>query len=92
MRKKPNVLNTAAAIAKGMGVTFKEMMSPTVTEYYHKPFDARFAGCSHDMLKQRFTAETYQRFRKFSSSGSESCAHSGGENQSGFSAGHNEPP
>src|SRR6202047_2073074 len=28
------VLETAAAIAKGMSVTFKEMMSPTVTEDY----------------------------------------------------------
>ena len=32
MRTKPNVLSTAAAIAKGMGITLKEMMSPTVTE------------------------------------------------------------
>src|SRR5580704_17505123 len=31
---KLNILSAAAAIAKGMGVTFKEMMSPTVTEYY----------------------------------------------------------
>src|SRR5260370_22662321 len=28
------VLETAASIAKGMSVTLKEMMSPTVTEYY----------------------------------------------------------
>ena len=28
------ILGTAAGIAKGMGVTFKEMMSPTVTENY----------------------------------------------------------
>ena len=28
------ILETAAAIAKGMSVTFKEMMSPTVTENY----------------------------------------------------------
>ena len=34
MPKKIDVLSTVAAIAKGMGVTFKEMMSPTVTEYY----------------------------------------------------------
>jgi NADH-quinone oxidoreductase subunit I len=29
-----DILGSAAAIAKGMGVTFKEMMSPTVTENY----------------------------------------------------------
>jgi NADH-quinone oxidoreductase subunit I len=29
-----DILGSAAAIAKGMGVTFKEMMSPTVTEVY----------------------------------------------------------
>lgn len=28
------ILGSAAAIAKGMGVTFKEMMSPTVTDIY----------------------------------------------------------
>jgi len=32
--KIEDILDSAAAIAKGMGVTFKEMMSPTVTEYY----------------------------------------------------------
>jgi NADH-quinone oxidoreductase subunit I len=34
MPKKIDVLSTVTAIAKGMGITFKEMMSPTVTEYY----------------------------------------------------------
>ncbi|HEU5021885.1 MAG TPA: NADH-quinone oxidoreductase subunit NuoI [Bryobacteraceae bacterium] len=29
-----DVIGAAAAVAKGMGVTFKEMMSPTVTENY----------------------------------------------------------
>jgi NADH-quinone oxidoreductase subunit I len=29
-----DILGTAAGIAKGMGVTFKEMLSPTVTENY----------------------------------------------------------
>ena len=29
-----DVFGAAAAVAKGMGVTFKEMMSPTVTENY----------------------------------------------------------
>src|ERR1017187_3430472 len=28
------ILGAAGAIAKGMSVTFKEMLSPTVTEYY----------------------------------------------------------
>src|SRR6266852_1330067 len=32
--KIEEILDTAAAIAKGMGVTFREMMSPTVTENY----------------------------------------------------------
>jgi NADH-quinone oxidoreductase subunit I len=47
MRKKHNVLSTAAAIAKGMGITFKEMMSPTVTEYYPQEaphFEERYRG------------------------------------------------
>src|SRR5882672_2107413 len=41
------VLETAASIAKGMSVTLKEMMSPTVTEYYpDEPpkFEERFRG------------------------------------------------
>jgi NADH-quinone oxidoreductase subunit I len=41
------ILGAAAAIAKGMGVTFKEMMSPTVTEVYpDEPpkFQQRFRG------------------------------------------------
>src|SRR5438270_5673053 len=41
------ILGTAAAIAKGMGVTFKEMLSPTVTEFYpDEParFEERFRG------------------------------------------------
>src|SRR5215510_4334789 len=40
-------LETAAAIAKGMGVTLKEMMSPTVTENYPDEapkFEERFRG------------------------------------------------
>ncbi len=32
--KVTDILGGASAIAKGMGVTFKEMMSPTVTEDY----------------------------------------------------------
>jgi len=42
-----DILGTAASIAKGMGVTFKEMMSPTVTEYYpDEPpkFEERYRG------------------------------------------------
>jgi NADH-quinone oxidoreductase subunit I len=41
------VLGTAAAIAKGMGTTFKEMMSPTVTEDYPDAppaFQERYRG------------------------------------------------
>ncbi len=41
------VLGSAAAIAKGMGVTFKEMLSPTVTETYpDEPpkFQERYRG------------------------------------------------
>jgi len=41
------VLDSAAAIAKGMGVTLKEMLSPTVTETYpDEPphFQERFRG------------------------------------------------
>ncbi len=47
MPQKFDILGTAAAIAKGMGVTFKEMMSPTVTEYYpDEPpkFEERYRG------------------------------------------------
>ena len=47
MLKKIDVRSTVAAIAKGMGVTFKEMMSPTVTENYpDEPpkFEERFRG------------------------------------------------
>ena len=47
MLKKIDVRSTVAAIAKGMGVTFKEMMSPTVTEYYPEEpakFEERFRG------------------------------------------------
>ncbi len=47
MSTKIDVLGTAAAIAKGMSVTLKEMLSPTVTEYYpDEPakFEERFRG------------------------------------------------
>ena len=47
MSTKFDILGTAAAIAKGMGVTFREMMSPTVTENYpDEPpkFEARYSG------------------------------------------------
>lgn len=45
--KLSEVIQTAAVIAKGMGVTFKEMMSPTVTENYpDEPpkFEERYRG------------------------------------------------
>ena len=47
MANKFDFFGTAASIAKGMGVTFKEMMSPTVTEYYpDEPakFEERYRG------------------------------------------------
>ncbi|MBV8905055.1 MAG: NADH-quinone oxidoreductase subunit I, partial [Acidobacteriia bacterium] len=42
-----DVLSAAAAIVKGMGVTLKEMMSPTVTEFYPEEppkFEERYRG------------------------------------------------
>jgi NADH-quinone oxidoreductase subunit I len=47
MAKINDVLETAASIAKGMGVTLKEMMSPAVTENYpDEPpkFEERYRG------------------------------------------------
>jgi NADH-quinone oxidoreductase subunit I len=47
MAKLGEVLGSAAAIAKGMSVTFKEMMSPALTEEYpDKPprFEERYRG------------------------------------------------
>jgi NADH-quinone oxidoreductase subunit I len=41
------ILGTAAALAKGMGITFKEMMGPTVTDDYPDAppkFEERFRG------------------------------------------------
>jgi NADH-quinone oxidoreductase subunit I len=41
------LIQSASAIAKGMGVTFKEMMSPTITENYPDEaprFEQRFRG------------------------------------------------
>lgn len=42
-----DILSNAAAVAKGMGVTFKEMLQPTVTENYPDAppvFQERFRG------------------------------------------------
>ncbi len=47
MPKISEILDSAAAIAKGMSVTFREMMSPTVTEVYpDEPprFQERYRG------------------------------------------------
>jgi len=47
MADKIDVLGIAAAIAKGMGVTFREMMSPIVTDPYPDSpprFEERFRG------------------------------------------------
>src|SRR5262250_2762111 len=41
------IFGTAASVAKGMGITFKEMLNPTVTDYYpDEPpkFEARYRG------------------------------------------------
>jgi len=45
--KIEEILGTAASIAKGMGITFKEMMGPTVTDDYPDAppkFEERFRG------------------------------------------------
>jgi NADH-quinone oxidoreductase subunit I len=34
MAKLTDVIGSAAAVAKGMGITFKEMLQPTITEDY----------------------------------------------------------
>ena len=47
MAKFTEVFGGAAAIAKGMGITFKEMMRPTLTEDYPEAppkFQERFRG------------------------------------------------
>jgi NADH-quinone oxidoreductase subunit I len=47
MAKIQEILGSAAAVAKGMGVTFKEMVSPPVTEMYpDEPphFQERYRG------------------------------------------------
>ena len=47
MPKMTEVFGGAAAIAKGMGITFKEMMPPTITEDYPEApakFQERFRG------------------------------------------------
>lgn len=51
--KVTDILGNAAAIAKGMGVTFKEMMAPTVTEDYPDGpalFQERFRG-KHELQR-----------------------------------------
>jgi NADH-quinone oxidoreductase subunit I len=47
MSKINEILGSAAAIAKGMGVTFREMMQPTLTEHYPDSppnFQERYRG------------------------------------------------
>lgn len=47
MRKINEVLSNAAAIAKGMSITFKEMLNPVITEVYPDAppvFQERFRG------------------------------------------------
>lgn len=51
--KVTDILGNAAAIAKGMGVTLKEMMAPTVTEDYPDgpvKFQERFRG-KHELQR-----------------------------------------
>jgi NADH-quinone oxidoreductase subunit I len=53
MAKLSEVLGGAAAIAKGMGITFKEMMRPTLTEDYPDApalFQERFRG-KHELQR-----------------------------------------
>src|SRR5882724_2151332 len=53
MAKISEVLGGAAAIAKGMGITFKEMMRPTLTEDYPDApalFQERFRG-KHELQR-----------------------------------------
>ena len=45
--KLEEIFGTAASLAKGMGITFKEMMQPTVTDAYPEApprFEERFRG------------------------------------------------
>jgi len=47
MAKISEMFGEAAAIAKGMGITFKEMLNPTITEDYPDApakFQERFRG------------------------------------------------
>jgi NADH-quinone oxidoreductase subunit I len=53
MAKLSEVLGGAAAIAKGMSITFKEMMNPTITEDYPDApvnFQERFRG-KHELQR-----------------------------------------
>ena len=53
MAKLSEVFGGAAAIAKGMGITFKEMMNPTITEDYPDApalFQERFRG-KHELQR-----------------------------------------
>src|SRR6185436_8436164 len=55
MPNKFDIFGTAASIAKGMSITFKEMMSPTVTENYpDEPpkFEERYRG-SHVLQRDQ---------------------------------------
>ncbi len=61
MANKLDIFGAAAAIAKGMSVTFKEMMSPTVTEYYpDEPakFEERYRG-SHVLQRDENGLEKF---------------------------------
>jgi NADH-quinone oxidoreductase subunit I len=47
MAKQIGILDAAAAITKGLGITFREMLKPTITEYYPDTppvFQERYRG------------------------------------------------
>jgi NADH-quinone oxidoreductase subunit I len=53
MTKIQEILGNAAALAKGMGITFKEMLQPTITEDYPDGpalFQERFRG-AHELQR-----------------------------------------
>jgi NADH-quinone oxidoreductase subunit I len=47
MSKRIGIIDAAAAITKGLGITFREMLKPTITEYYPDTpavFQERYRG------------------------------------------------
>jgi NADH-quinone oxidoreductase subunit I len=59
MASKDTILGTAAAIAKGLGITFKEMLKPTITDDYPDAppqFQERFRG-KHVLQRDEYGLE-----------------------------------